>query len=443
MQPCPIETPRRLRGRSVDETTTVTEHNGKHHGPRPPRRAQQASRDETATPSSTLPIHQSLGIQAVQRRLGTGAITPNLVASAQRTVGNAVVQRLLRHRIVYAEATHDQPRDGLAPVAGRVARAVTRAPVREPTTAVRPSAAGTVVRRDPDTTKPGAGAGAFRFEREGFVFFDARSDGIRFLVGVPIADERASRTALPALGQRIAKDNALIKDPAFQVATCIITNTSSRLALWKGRPTLVINRVEADTETVAHEMGHALFYALEHRAQSKEPDAKPAGNFRGAVADVFNRLSTTKTVTKKVHTRVDGKIVEEERDEPAGLWVVDPSQWRSGKQPLREHPWDDPDEFFGSAKAAYQIDRAGLEKAIARFKKIDPSVEAPMKDLLALLDALFTKSELPASALSEKGPAGDGPARETAAVQALRSVKPPSNVENATDAGVQLLIASA
>src|SRR5262249_44925293 len=176
---------------------------------------------EVATSSSILPIPQGLGIQAVQRRLGAGAITPELLASAQRTVGNAVVQRLLQRRIVHAEATEARPHDAHAPGADQVAGAVTPAPVREPTPTAHPRAAGTLVRRAPDDKKPSAGDGAFRFEREGFVFFGAQSDGIRFLVGVPVAEERTSRAALPALGQRIAKDNALIKDPAFQVTTCI------------------------------------------------------------------------------------------------------------------------------------------------------------------------------------------------------------------------------
>ncbi len=424
----------------MDETTTVTEHDGKHHGRRLSRRTRQASRaerDEPATPSSILPPLQGLGIQAMHRRLGAGAITPDLVASAQRTVGNAVVQRLLRHRIVQTDA---RPHDTRAPGTDRVAGAVTRAPVRGPIPAAYHRPAGTVVRRTPDPKKPGASDGAFRFERQGFVFFGSRSDGIRFLVGVPVAGEQTARAALPAIGQRIAKDNSVIKDPAFQVTTCIITNTSSRLALWKNRPTVLINQVEADTETVAHEMGHAIFYYLEQRAKTKDPDAKPAANFRIAVADIFNRLANTKPVTKKVHTRVEGKIVEEESDQPAGLWIVDPSQWKSGKQPLREHPWDDPDEFFGTAKEAYQIDRKGLEKAIERFKKIDPSVEAPMKELLALLDALFTKSALPTSALAGQR---DGAAREAAAITSLKKVKDPSDVENATSGEVQLLIASA
>jgi hypothetical protein len=406
----------------VDEPVTVNEHDGKHHSRRPSRRTRQqspAGRGEAATSSSIQSTHQGLGFQAVHRRLGAGAFTPDLVASAQRTVGNAAVQRLLRHRIVQTEATGPRSHDAHEP------------------------GAGMVVRRTPDDKTPKAGDGAFRFERQGFVFIGTQSDGIRFLVGVPSAEERASRAALPAIGQRIAKDNTLIKDPAFQVVTCIITNTSSRLALWKSRPTVLINHVEADTETVAHEMGHAIFYYLEQRAQTKETDAKPAGNFRIAVADIYNRLSNTKNVTKKVHTREGGQIKEEEREEPAGLWIVDPSQWRSGTKPLREHPWDDPDEFFGSAKAAYQIDRKGLDKAIERFKKVDPSVEPPMKDLIALMDALFNKSELPSDALPGKRAAGDGAERAAAAVQALKSVKPPSNVESATDAGVQILIASA
>jgi hypothetical protein len=424
----------------VDETTTVTEHDGKHHGrrsSRPTRQESRADRGEVAASNSILPPHQGLGVQAVHRRLGTRAITPDLMAIAQRTVGNAVVQRLLWHQSV---PTQTRPHRTRAPGTDRVAAAVTRAPVREPIPAAHHRPAGTLVQRTPDPPKPGTGDGMFRIERHGYVFFGARSDGIRFLVGVPAAEETTVQAALPAIGQRIAKDNAVIKDPAYQVTTCIITNTSSRLALWKNRPTVLINRVEADTETVAHEMGHAIFYYLEQRAKTKDPDAKPAANFRIAVADIFNRLANTKSVTKKVHTRVDGKIVAEERDHPAGLWIVDPSQWKAGKQPLREHPWDDADEFFGTAKEAYQIDRKALEKTIDRFKKIDPAVEAPMKDLLALLDNLFTKSALPTTALSTQR---DGATREAAAIQSLKSIKDPSDVENATAFEVQFLIAKA
>jgi hypothetical protein len=104
---------------------------------------------------------------------------------------------------------------------------------------------------------------------------------------------------------------------------------------------------------------------------------------------------------------------------------------------LREHPWDDPDEFFGSAKEAYQVNRKGLEGAIERFKKVDPTVEGPMKDLLALMDALFIKGELPKDSLT----AGDA-GREGAAVKALAGVRQPSTVEQASDAGVQILISA-
>jgi hypothetical protein len=181
----------------------VTEHDGKHHGRQPARRTRQASRagwGEPATSRSTLRPHQGLGIQAVHRRLDAGAITPDLVVSAQRTVGNAVVQRLLRHRIVQTDA---RLHDTHAPGIDRVSGALTHAPVREPTAAAHHRSAGTVVRRTPDPTKPSAGDGSFRFERQGFVFFGARSVGIRFLVGVPVAEERTSRAALPAIGPQI------------------------------------------------------------------------------------------------------------------------------------------------------------------------------------------------------------------------------------------------
>lgn len=360
----------------------MTEHDGKHHGRRPSRPRRQVSRaepGETATPSTILP-----------RRPDAGAIPRDLVASAQRTVGNAAVQRLLRRRTVQVEA-------------------------------IDPSPTGVIDRKLPQT-------------QGDYAFFEERTGGVRFLVGVPTTKESAVRKELAALANRIAADNALIADPKFRIATCFLTDTGSRLALWKGDPVLMIDHNDPAAETVAHEMGHAFFFALEHRATSKEADAKQAGNFRASVADIFVRLSATKDVTVKVHVKDAGKVVVKELSEPAGLWIVDPSQWKGGKAVV-EHPWDDPDEFFGSAKEAYQIDRKGLEKAIERFKKQDPAVEQPMTELLALLDALFGKSQLPASA-----PTGD---RAAAAAQALKSVRSPSNAEDATSAGVQILIANA
>lgn len=351
-------------------------------------------------------VRKRLGLPTAVDHGGVSAVA-DLVAGVQRTIGNAAVQRFLG-----GGNGHSEP--GLG------------------------GDRSAVIWRAPDPTQGNASGTGFRFEQNGFVFFEARSEGMRFLVGVPSEKEKVARGALSALGQRMAKDNGVIKDAALQVMTCIITNTGSRMALWKNRPTLLINHIEADVETVAHEMGHAVFYYLEQRANSTEADAKPAGQFRVAVADIFNRLSSTKAVKKTVHTRKDGKIEKEEAEEPAGLWIVDPSQWKGGKQPLREHPWDDPDEFFGSAKEAYQINRKGLDAAIKRFAKIDPAVEAPMKELIGLMDALFGKADLPTSSLA----AGDA-GREAEATKALAGVKQPSSVENASDAGVQILIGAA
>jgi len=52
----------------------------------------------------------------------------------------------------------------------------------------------------------------------------------------------------------------------------------------------------------------------------------------------------------------------------AGLWIMDPSQWLPGS--AMEYPWHDPDEFFASAKEAYRLNRKGLERAVAKLKKV-------------------------------------------------------------------------
>ena len=55
-----------------------------------------------------------------------------------------------------------------------------------------------------------------------------------------------------------------------------------------------------------------------------------------------------------------------------------------------------------SAKAAYQMNRKGFESAIARFKKVDPMVNAPAKELLALTGkCAFKKGVLPPKSLAE------------------------------------------
>lgn len=199
--------------------------------------------------------------------------------------------------------------------------------------------------------------------------------------------EKAIRAAIPAIGKRLSADNSRIKDSSSRVTICIIASTTTRFALWNDKPVLALAPPDVNVETAAHEMGHAIFHALRSQAESKAKDAAKAGKFRLIVADIYARLSETKEFTEGNETH------------PAGLWIADPSQWVPGG--AKEHPWQDPDEFFASAKEAYQVNLKGFESAVARFKNFDPKVEAPAKELFTLLGSFFEKGELPSKSLPE------------------------------------------
>lgn len=221
--------------------------------------------------------------------------------------------------------------------------------------------------------------------------FEVTSSGIRVLVGVAGSSEASVRKVIPKIAERVSKDNKLIKDPTLQVGTVFIAPTTTRFALLHGEGVLMLAPEDADVETVAHEMGHAVFHALSTRGSSKAKDAEPSKNFTLQMADIFVRLSSTKAVKMK------GTLGKDETH-AIGLWMVDPSQWKPGGKV--EHPWDDPDEFFASAKEAYQTDRAALVKSIAKATKVDSKVKDPAKDLLTALDDLLGSGKLGASAIS-------------------------------------------
>ena len=189
-----------------------------------------------------------------------------------------------------------------------------------------------------------------------YSLFEDKSAGIRFLVGVSSDKaESTARAVIPAIGKRIAADNLHIKAPSSRVMICFIVPTTTRFALWEGKPVLMLDPSDAEAKTAAHEMGHAIFHALESQAESKTKDAAKAGHFRLRVADIYARLSQTKNFTEGDETHA------------AGLWIADPSQWVSGG--AKEHPWADPDEFFASVKEAYQVNRKGFERAISALQE--------------------------------------------------------------------------
>ncbi|HTQ86966.1 MAG TPA: DUF4157 domain-containing protein [Candidatus Solibacter sp.] len=257
--------------------------------------------------------------------------------------------------------------------------------------------------------KPKQAQGGLPWKQGQYSLFEEYAEGIHFLVGVAgEKTEKSVRAEIPAIAKRIAADNAIIKDPAYQVKTCFIVRTTTRFALYQGKSVLMLDPSDAHADTAAHEMGHALFYSLKMHSAGSSPDAQSAGNFRRQIGDIYARLAVTKLFTEGKETHA------------AGLFMVDPSQVTPGQK--IEHPWSDPDEFFASAKEAYQTNPSGLRRSIARFVKYDPSVKGPAQELLALLQALLDKRELPKS---------DVPAsRKKASEESLQRETRVSNVED-------------
>jgi Domain of unknown function (DUF4157) len=247
---------------------------------------------------------------------------------------------------------------------------------------------------------------------QGHTLFQLTANGIRVLVAVRDEFEQSIRAAVSAITKRIAADNALITDPAARVNTCIIAPTTTRFARYQGEPVLMLDPPDANATTAAHEMGHALFDHLGTRGRATGAVAGKAHNLLLRVADIFVRLASTKVYTAKATAGA-------EEGHPAGHWMVDPSQWSPGTK--AEHPWQDPDEFFASGKAAHQTNRAALVRTIARFAKFDERVRAPGNELVALLDDLLGKGTLPA--------AGPPASRTEAARSALETITGVSNVE--------------
>lgn len=263
---------------------------------------------------------------------------------------------------------------------------------------------GAVVLRKPkDTSATSESTGDFQlpWKHGDYTLFEVNSTGIRCLCAIGEDQEKAVRASIPAVAKQIAQDNARIEDSASQVKHCIVAATTTRFAFWKGKPVLALNPADVSIETAAHEMGHAIFQALKKQGESTTKSAATARGFRLTVADIYARLRETNDYTVGEETQ------------PAGLWIVDPSQWSPGS--AMEHPWHDPDEFFASAKEAYQLNRKGLERSIANLKKVDGRVGPPARELLALLRAFFGKGTKTSAKLSKEraATAGEELKRET------------------------------
>jgi Domain of unknown function (DUF4157) len=250
--------------------------------------------------------------------------------------------------------------------------------------------------------------------------------GIRFLLALPTSRMDAVLALIPKFAAQIAGDNAAIGDPGRRVMTCFVTPATTRFAYWRDAPALMIDPDDAATETITHEMGHAVLDAFMHvtapdpQHSDKPPARAPAtALIPSIVADLYLRLRATKPPA-------DGRSVF-----AVGLMMVDPSWWSPGAK--SEHPWTDADEFFASAKAAYQTDLKGLVASIARATKEDPTAGPLGKELLALLGGLFGKGRLPSGTLADE--------RLTAAKAELGRAKSATHVEDSASGGAYPLLA--
>jgi hypothetical protein len=250
-----------------------------------------------------------------------------------------------------------------------------------------------------------------------YSLFEVTSSGIRVLVGVATEKyETSARKAIPAIAKQVAAGNNRIRDEARRVKLCLIVPTTTRFALLNGDPVLMLDPPNADAATAAHEMGHAIFHALEEMGSSGSKQAAGASAFRLRIADIYLRLSDTKE-----HTIGD-------QTHPAGLWIADPSQWAGSGE--HEHPWDDPDEFFASAREAWQMNQAGFMKAIARLTKVDPKVKQPATELVGLLKEFLNKNRLRDTKLPKQ--------RAEDASKELAGIRSPSKVEDTIMNGTPL-----
>jgi hypothetical protein len=271
---------------------------------------------------------------------------------------------------------------------------------------LHPQAGGPVLQLDNKPDKKTADPPPYK--RDGYVLFELPSSGIRFLVGVAERAEKKVRAMVPNLAARIAADNAVISDPARRVTICFITTGSTRFAYWGTAAVLMLDPADADVATVAHEMGHAIMDAMvqsgKTAAAGRSATTPDSTGVPARIADLFLRLQSTKTAK-------DSNVA-------VGVLMVDPPEWSKANK--SEHPWQDADEFFASAKAAYQTNLKGLQTSITRAGRIDPAVTPLAAELLTLLAAVVGKGTLPTEAL----PAG----RATAATKEIKRFKPASEI---------------
>jgi len=242
-------------------------------------------------------------------------------------------------------------------------------------------------------------------------FLEAEINGIKFMVGGPTK-------ALPGLKRlreiaaQIVQDNKLITDPALQVKTCIISPNTTRYALFNGQPVLVLDPIHADLATTRHEMGHAITEFLFHNRTHKIKDKVESSNWLAALTDIFLQLQAI-------------TIKNSKGEEMTANFIVDPREWNRGAE--GEHPTD-MDEFFASAKAAFQTNKKALAALFVKYAKQNSKIGGLGKQLIQILEFSFKSAEFPS----------DKTIASTKDIESeIKRVKKPTKLEDTMDLHIE------
>src|SRR5215210_5493453 len=87
-----------------------------------------------------------------------------------------------------------------------------------------------------------------------FAFFGEKHGDITVKVGVPKESEAVVRGAIAGIVKELQAGNAEITTARLRVALVLIAPTTSRLALYQGKPVLLLETADANPATAAHEM---------------------------------------------------------------------------------------------------------------------------------------------------------------------------------------------
>jgi hypothetical protein len=242
--------------------------------------------------------------------------------------------------------------------------------------------------------------------------------GIHPVKGLP---DLAAKMKLAA--KKAADLNQRITQGARQRVTLIvITNGTTGYREFNNKGTIVLDEKDFTSKemenTIAHETSHGIF---EFHIAYQDPQKRTSDNLALQVADLFLRLG--KTVQVPIPTDLFTKHLPPLKDDgsttlkPAGHLIVFDTLW-SG---TGGHPWENVDEFFASAYAAFTQQSDLLKQIIEYYAKADLKVKTLGAELIELLSKV---------AKSENYSKLKRPSNIQAAQAEIARVHPPPDIAN-------------